>query len=46
MHVLPLRAYLKHGFIKIDIGIGRSRRKSDKREAIKKRAHNREMRAE
>jgi SsrA-binding protein len=46
IHVLPLRAYLKHGYIKIDLGIGRSRRKSDKREMLKKRAHNREMRAE
>ncbi|MDR3582253.1 MAG: SsrA-binding protein SmpB [Candidatus Pacebacteria bacterium] len=45
-HIIPLRAYLKHGYIKIEIGIGRSRRKSDKREALKKRAHNREMRAE
>ncbi len=46
MHVIPLRAYLKHGFIKIAIGIGRSRKKSDKREVIKKRTHQREMRGE
>lgn len=46
IHIVPLRAYLKHGYIKIDLGIGRSRRKSDKREMLKKRAHNREMRAE
>lgn len=45
-HVIPLSAYLKHGFIKIELGLGRSRRKSDKREAIKKRAHQREMRSE
>ena len=46
MHVLPLRAYLKHGYIKLEIGIGKSHRKSDKREMLKKRAHTREMRAE
>lgn len=45
-HVIPLRAYLKHGLIKIELGLGRSRRKSDKREAIKKRAHQREIRGE
>ena len=42
--LIALRAYLKHGFIKIELGIGRGRKKSDKREVIKKRAHNREMR--
>ncbi len=46
-HVLvPLRAYLKHGFIKLELGLGRSRKKSDKREVIKKRTHQREMRTE
>jgi SsrA-binding protein len=43
-HVIPLRAYLKRGLIKIELGLGRSRKKSDKREVIKKRAHQREMR--
>jgi len=42
--LIPLSAYLKHGFIKIELGLGRGRKKSDKREVIKKRAHNREMR--
>jgi SsrA-binding protein len=42
--IVPLRAYLKHGLIKLDIGVGKSRRKSDKREVIKKRSHRREMR--
>ena len=45
-HLIPLRAYLKHSFIKLELGIGRLRKKSDKREAIKKRAHQREMRRE
>ena len=43
-HVIPLRAYLKHGLIKLELGLGHTRKKSDKREAIKKRAHQREMR--
>ncbi len=45
-HLVPLRAYLKHGLIKLELGLGRTRKKSDKREAIKKRAHQREMRQE
>lgn len=43
--LLPLRAYLKRGFIKLELGIARPRKKSDKREALKKRSHEREMRA-
>lgn len=41
--LLPLRAYLKRGFIKLELGLGRARKKSDKRELLKKRAHEREM---
>lgn len=44
MHAIPLRAYLKHNFIKLEIGIGRTRRKSDKREFLKEKAARREMR--
>jgi SsrA-binding protein len=44
LHVIPLRAYLKHGLIKLELGLGRTRKKSDKREAIKKRTHQREIR--
>jgi SsrA-binding protein len=44
LHLVPLHAYLKHGFIKLELGIGRTRKKSDKREAIKKRSHQREIR--
>jgi SsrA-binding protein len=43
-HLIPLRAYLKNGFIKLELGIGHVRKKSDKREVLKKRAHTREMR--
>jgi len=42
--LIPLRAYLKGGFIKIELGLGKSRKKKDKREILKKRAAEREMR--
>jgi SsrA-binding protein len=45
-HLIPLRAYLKHGLIKLELGIGHTRNKSDKREAIKKRTHQREIRGD
>jgi len=44
--LIPLQAHLKHGFIKLELGLGRSRKKSDKREVIKKRSHQREMHAD
>jgi SsrA-binding protein len=43
--LIPLRAFLKNGYIKIELGLARPKKKSDKREALKKRAHGREMRA-
>ncbi len=42
--LVPLRAYLKKGFVKLELGLGKSRKKSDKREVIKKRDARREMR--
>jgi len=42
--LIPLRAYLKRGLIKVALGIGRAKKKSDKREALKKRVAQREMR--
>jgi SsrA-binding protein len=44
--LIPLRAFVKNGFVKLELGLGRIRKKSDKREVIKKRAHNREIRNE
>ena len=35
--IIPLEIYLKNSFIKIKIGIGRGKKKYDKREALKKR---------
>ena len=42
--LIPLRAYIKSNFIKLELGLGKSRKKSDKREFLKKRASDREMR--
>jgi len=42
--LVPLTVRVKHNFIKLELGLGRGRKKSDKREVIKKRSHQREMR--
>ena len=42
--LIPLKAFPKRGFVKIELGLGRSRKKSDKREYLKNRADRREMR--
>lgn len=44
LSLLPLRVYPKRGFLKVELGLGRSRKKSDKRELLKKRTMEREMR--
>jgi SsrA-binding protein len=36
-YLVPLAAHLKNGMVKIELGLGRHRKKSDKREVIKKR---------
>lgn len=41
--LLPLRVYTKDGFIKIELGLARHKKKRDKRELIKKRSAKREM---
>ena len=41
--LVPLRAYIKGRFIKIELGLGKSKKKRDKREAIKKRDVEREI---
>jgi SsrA-binding protein len=40
--LLPLRVYLKKNIVKLALGLGRSKKKTDKREAIKKRDLERE----
>lgn len=44
--LLPLKVYIKNHRVKIEIGLGRSRKKADKRELIKKRDIEREIRRE
>ena len=41
--LLPLRAYLKKGIIKLEMGLGRPKKTRDKREAIKKRDTERDI---
>ena len=42
--LIPLEVHVNHGFIKVRLGLGRAKKNSDKREVLKKRAHEREMR--
>jgi len=42
--LIPLSVYTKGSFIKLKIGIGRGKKKADKRSAIKKREANRRIR--
>ncbi len=43
--IVPIRAYIKSGRIKIEIGVGRGRKQFEKREVIKKRDLERQARA-
>ncbi len=42
--LVPLRAYLKNGRVKMEIGLGRGKQTHDKREAIRKKDVERETR--
>ena len=42
--IIPLKVYLKHGFAKVLIGVGQGKKKYDKRETIKRRDQDRELR--
>ena len=42
--LVPLRAYLRKGKVKLEIGLGRGKQAHDKREAIKRRAIDRDTR--
>lgn len=42
--LIPLSVYTKKGIIKLELGLGKLRKKSDKRELIKKRETEREIR--
>lgn len=41
--LVPLRAYFKKGKVKVELGLGRGKRRHDKREAIKRREARREI---
>jgi len=41
--IIPLKVYTKHHWIKLEIGLGKGKKKYDKREAIKKREITREI---
>ena len=41
--LIPLRLYLKHGFIKMELGVCRGKAQHDKRDALKKKALKRDM---
>jgi len=42
--LVPLKIYTKHSFLKLEFGVGRGKKKHDKRESIKKRELDRKMR--
>ena len=42
--LVPLRAYTHRSFVKLELGLGKGRKKGDKREVIKKREVEREIR--
>ena len=41
--LLPLKVYTKNGFVKIELGLARHRKKGDKRELLKKKVAQREI---
>ena len=43
LSAIPLRMYFKSGRAKIEVGLGRGKKKHDKREDLKKRSADREM---
>lgn len=40
---VPLSIYFKRGFVKLEIGVGKGKKQHDKRQALKEKAHLREM---
>jgi SsrA-binding protein len=41
--LVPLRIYFSHGLAKVELGLGRGKRRHEKRQAIAEREHRREM---
>jgi SsrA-binding protein len=44
--LVPLRVYFVHGLAKVELGLGRGRRRFEKRQAIAEREHRREIERE
>lgn len=44
--IVPVSLYLKHGFIKLELALGKGKKEYDKREAIKKKELEREVEIE
>lgn len=44
--LVPLRVYLKHGWVKIELGLAKGKLAEDKRETLKRKTHDREVRRE
>lgn len=45
MSIIPIKMYFKKGIAKIELGLGRGKKKHDKREDLKRKAAEREMEA-
>ena len=43
--IVPLQVYLKRGLVKVEIALAKGKKQFDKRDAIKKRIHDRESQA-
>ncbi len=43
MTVIPVRLYLEHGLVKVELGLGAGRRHYDKRQVVRKREADRDM---
>jgi SsrA-binding protein len=44
--IVPLRLYWKNGRVKLELGVGKGKDQRDRREDLKRRAHNREVERE
>jgi SsrA-binding protein len=44
--LIPIKAYLKKGYLKIEIGLGRKKKKQDKREDLKNKAQQTDIKKE
>jgi SsrA-binding protein len=44
--LVPMRIFLRNGFVKVELGLGKGRKKADKRQEIARKTADREARAE